>query len=76
VQYGHAAYLTVFFLPIVPVGNHREMYECQGCYQSFGAEANFPYDFGDHPNPKIWTCSRCKTDNPSHAHYCRACGGS
>jgi hypothetical protein len=75
-QYSNNRYLSLFFIPLLPLTNDGDRYECEGCHQQFDPEARFPYDFGDHANPKIWTCSRCRANNPSHAHYCQACGGS
>jgi hypothetical protein len=68
------SYLTLFFLPLLPVGTRGEYYRCEGCQELFDPDARFPYDFGDHANPKLWTCSRCRSTNPSHALRCQVCG--
>jgi hypothetical protein len=74
VQGSRTQYLTLFFVPVLPVGRIGEYYRCAGCHRQFDPDANFPYDYGDHPSPKLWTCSRCRSTNPSHAFRCQVCG--
>jgi hypothetical protein len=67
-------YLTVFFVPLLPVGTSGECYECEGCGKQFETDSDFPFDFGDHANPKTWTCSHCRSSTPSHKLRCQVCG--
>jgi hypothetical protein len=66
-------YLMLFFVPVLPLAQHEAYYRCEGCRSLFDPDAPWPYDFGDHPNPKRWTCSRCGAANPSHCNRCQVC---
>ena len=74
VQGSETVCFCLFFLPLLPVGTRGEYYRCEGCQGFFDPEDDFPYDLGDHANPKLWTCSRCHSTNPSHAFRCQVCG--
>jgi hypothetical protein len=68
-------YLTCFFIPLIPIAEHEGYYRCDGCEGVFDPDARWIYDFGDHASPKVWTCSTCRTANPSHSYRCQSCGG-
>jgi hypothetical protein len=67
-------YFTFFWIPLFPVTTHEGYYRCQGCREKFDPDANFSYDYGDHPKAKLWECRFCRTPNPSHVHRCPVCG--
>lgn len=67
-------YFTLFFAPLFPLGAMTEYYRCEVCRQAFDPDARFPYDFGDHPEPKRWKCQNCGSANPSHSFRCKSCG--
>ena len=66
-------YLTLFFIPLFPLAVHEGYYRCDGCEGMFDPDAAFPFDFGDHVSPKVWTCRFCQSPNPSHCHQCQTC---
>src|SRR5437763_36805 len=67
-------YLTTFFIPLVPIADGTGYYRCEGCQGMFDSDSDWPFDFGDHPSPKLWTCSFCHSSNPSHSYQCQSCG--
>ncbi|HJZ56506.1 MAG TPA: zinc-ribbon domain-containing protein [Gemmataceae bacterium] len=67
-------YLTTFFIPLFPLAEHEGYYRCEGCQGVFDPDARWPYDFGNHPSPKLWSCSHCRSSNPSHSYRCQTCG--
>ena len=67
-------YFTFFFVALFPIASHEGYYRCDGCQELFDPDAKFEFDFGDHPNPKLWSCYNCGSTNPSHKHRCQACG--
>ncbi|MBA4064622.1 MAG: hypothetical protein C0501_13095 [Isosphaera sp.] len=73
-QIARKTFLTSFFIPLFPIAVHAEYYRCEGCRQFFDPAARVPYDFGDHPNPVLWSCHTCGSMNPSHRERCEACG--
>jgi predicted RNA-binding Zn-ribbon protein involved in translation (DUF1610 family) len=69
-----ARYFSLCFIPVVSFTPLGEYYRCEGCGNQFDPDARFPFDFGDHANPKLWTCSHCRSTNPSHVFQCQTCG--
>ena len=67
-------YLTCFFIPLFPNAEHEAYYRCDGCQRVFNQDAALPNDFGDHADPKLWSCSRCGSTNLSHSYRCKRCG--
>jgi hypothetical protein len=67
-------YLTLFLLPVLPLGSSGECYECEACRKQFDVNDKVPFDFGDTPNPELWSCPRCNTPNPAYLFRCRTCG--
>jgi hypothetical protein len=73
-QGSRSSYFSLFFLPLIPLATLGEYYRCEGCQKLFDPDAKFPFDFGDHANPRLWECTRCHSMNPSHAFRCQVCG--
>ena len=67
-------YLTFFFVSLFPITTHEGYYRCNGCQGMFDIGDKFPFDFGDHPSPKLWDCRYCHSQNPSHTYRCQVCG--
>jgi hypothetical protein len=61
-------YLTLFFIPLIPLGDRGEVVRCDRCGSSFGAPP--ADDRGD-----VWRCARCGNVNPVDRSACVACGG-
>jgi hypothetical protein len=67
-------YFTLFFVSLFPVATHEAYHRCEGCQGLFDPDAKFPYDFGDHADPKVWSCYHCGSPNLSHQNRCGTCG--
>lgn len=67
-------YFTTFFLSLFPLATYESYYRCNGCQEKFDPDDKFPFDFGDHPSPKLWECRFCRSQNPSHSYRCPVCG--
>ena len=68
-------YFTLFFVSLFPIATHEGYYRCEGCQGLFNPDNKFAFDFGEHANPKIWSCFHCGASNPSHKNLCEVCGG-
>jgi hypothetical protein len=67
-------YFHLFFLPLIPLGDRGQFYQCGRCQGQFNENAGLPFDFGDRPEPNLWECPYCQAKNPGHIATCRSCG--
>jgi hypothetical protein len=62
------------FIPAWSVGESRNFLACHRCAESFEESGEWAFDFGDHPEPRVWECRHCGEPNPNVRFHCRRCG--
>src|SRR4051794_1641068 len=61
-------------LPVSTGEESRTHLECLRCGRDFEESGDWPFDFGDHAQPKLWDCRQCGTQNTSERLRCSSCG--
>jgi hypothetical protein len=66
-------YITLYFIPLIPLGKVGEIVQCDECGSEFGTDILSQSHQEARAIPSLWTCSRCGNVNPAEYVSCVSC---